>query len=364
MLLALPLVIVLNGPWKFHTGDDPRWADSAFDDARWETVDLTPAPGAHDSDVGLPGYVPGWTARGHRGYAGVAWYRMRVDLASADTIALDGSPDVDDAYELFVNGVRVGANGAPYSIQPRLFVLPPLHSAVIAVRVWVDAATVRGSPDDAGGMHIAPAIGDVGSMRDRVALEWVRTIRGYVVDAVEPLIFVALAALALALRARWMAAALVVTAVVRVQQATFFWGQFETIAAYEIIRRVLVPCMLGAWVMAWRDWFAVRRLLWPIAALSAITVVWPSARIAFLPFMALTIAQGWRQWLAVLAAILVSIGLFAQELSTIGVPGIWFPFGTGVSRTQFAYAAFDVALLALFSWTISSLSAETSLSTS
>jgi hypothetical protein len=29
------------------------------------------------------------------------------------------------------------------------------------------------------------------------------------------------------------------------------------------------------------------------------------------------------------------------------VPGIWFPFGTGVSRTEYAYAAFDVALFVL-----------------
>jgi hypothetical protein len=32
-------------------------------------------------------------------------------------------------------------------------------------------------------------------------------------------------------------------------------------------------------------------------------------------------------------------GLFGAELlDTIGVPGIWFPFGIGVSRTQFVYA--------------------------
>jgi hypothetical protein len=32
-------------------------------------------------------------------------------------------------------------------------------------------------------------------------------------------------------------------------------------------------------------------------------------------------------------------GLFGGELlDTIGVPGIWFPFGIGVSRTQYVYA--------------------------
>jgi len=35
----------------------------------------------------------------------------------------------------------------------------------------------------------------------------------------------------------------------------------------------------------------------------------------------------------------VMAGLFGGELlDPIGVPGIWFPFGIGVSRTQYVYA--------------------------
>ena len=40
--------------------------------------------------------------------------------------------------------------------------------------------------------------------------------------------------------------------------------------------------------------------------------------------------------------VLASVGQFAPELSAIGVPGIWFPFDTGVSRAQFAYALFFI----------------------
>ena len=40
-------------------------------------------------------------------------------------------------------------------------------------------------------------------------------------------------------------------------------------------------------------------------------------------------------------------GLFGGELlDPIGVPGIWFPFGIGVSRTQYIYAIV-IPLLAL-----------------
>jgi hypothetical protein len=36
----------------------------------------------------------------------------------------------------------------------------------------------------------------------------------------------------------------------------------------------------------------------------------------------------------------------AELLDTIGVPGIWFPFGIGVARTQYIYAI-AIPLLAI-----------------
>ena len=67
---------LLNGPWKFHAGDDPQWAGIDTDDSGWETIDLSAAPGSHDGDVGLPDYAGGWMAHGHSGYQGYAWYRL------------------------------------------------------------------------------------------------------------------------------------------------------------------------------------------------------------------------------------------------------------------------------------------------
>ena len=31
---------LLDGAWRFHTGDDPHWADPNSDDNAWETVDM------------------------------------------------------------------------------------------------------------------------------------------------------------------------------------------------------------------------------------------------------------------------------------------------------------------------------------
>jgi hypothetical protein len=38
----------LNGPWKFHPGDNPAWARPDFDDSAWGKMDLTPPEGAGD----------------------------------------------------------------------------------------------------------------------------------------------------------------------------------------------------------------------------------------------------------------------------------------------------------------------------
>src|ERR1700743_1266614 len=72
--------ILLDGSWRFHTGDDPLWADPTADDSGWETIDMTALPGSHDGDVGLPDYVSGWRAHGHPGYSGCAWDRRTVDV--------------------------------------------------------------------------------------------------------------------------------------------------------------------------------------------------------------------------------------------------------------------------------------------
>jgi hypothetical protein len=34
---------LLDGAWRFHVGDDPRWADVSTDDTEWETLAVTTA---------------------------------------------------------------------------------------------------------------------------------------------------------------------------------------------------------------------------------------------------------------------------------------------------------------------------------
>src|SRR3954470_21804364 len=103
---------LLDGAWRFRTGDDPRWAGTSTDDRDWETIDMTASPGSHDGDVGLPDYVAGWMAHGHAGYHGYAWYRRAV-MVPADHASWDilGPSLVEDGYELYWNGRLLGGSG-------------------------------------------------------------------------------------------------------------------------------------------------------------------------------------------------------------------------------------------------------------
>jgi hypothetical protein len=49
--------------------------------------------------------------------------------------------------------------------------------------------------------------------------------------------------------------------------------------------------------------------------------------------------QGPRRSLALVTLASIIVAFFGSELlDPIGIPGIWFPFGIGVSRTQYVYA--------------------------
>jgi len=103
---------VLDGSWRFHVGDDLRWANADTDDSDWETIDMTALPGSHDGDVGLPDYVEGWAAHGHHGYHGYAWYRRAVTVpAGYASWVILGPTLVEDGYELYWNGAMLGGAG-------------------------------------------------------------------------------------------------------------------------------------------------------------------------------------------------------------------------------------------------------------
>lgn len=395
-----PATLSLGGPWKFHTGDDAHWAEPSFDDSGWEDMDLHAPPDANDGDVGISPYTAGWGAKGHPDYHGYAWYRLRFTVnAPADgTLALLGPWAVDSSYQLYVNGTLLGGVGdfsdavpsAHGTHYPKFFALPPTMvkggPMVLAIRVW--SGTWNGA--DGGGIHVAPVIGEREAVFARYRLQWLKIFEGYAVDVVPALSFLLMAVMVLCLLPRdrgdrthlWLAAALVLSGIQRGNQAFFFWWQIETIQEYVYVITVLVGSLsLGAWVMAWRAWFKVERpLRLPrvVAVLSLALIAvqfvgysrvlgsislphWASLAVhelilglrwAFLLAFVLTVyrgvrGQGREGWYTLPAALAVGMVLFSGELSVLHLPGIWFPYGVGVSLSEIMSMVFNALLFSL-----------------
>jgi len=119
----------LTGPWRYHAGDDVRWAQPAWPDASWQSID--PDSG-NDKDYPV---------------APFAWVRHAVSfhrIAPGQKMAL--YVKAFDTYEVYWNGRKIGSEGVvpprfnfPYH-EARAFELPVGNAqaidAVIAIRYW------------------------------------------------------------------------------------------------------------------------------------------------------------------------------------------------------------------------------------
>lgn len=361
---------LLDGAWRFHTGDDPHWADTNTDDNGWETIDMTASPGSRDGDVGLPDYVGGWMAHGHPGYHGYAWYRRAVMVpsgrASWDIL---GPTLVEDGYELYWNGQLLGGSGrlgaAPRVVgtRPLQFALPADAAGtrgVLAIRAYMLPGSGAGA--DGGGMHSAPILAPRPISNGLHRAQWERTIAGYIVDAIEPMAMLALIGLALAYRSRgnykgfliFASIALAFMASRRLNNAIVAWTDLQDLTTYAWLASVMWVPAVAAWALAWnrwcpRPWRSIDVSAVALAVAATIGAVIHSASVTrgsrlgsialFVVIGARIVRSGTMRVLALVTLASIVAGLFGGELlDTIGVPGIWFPFGIGVSRTQYVYA--------------------------
>jgi len=398
--LGMPY-LPLDGPWKFSVGDSPfdpvtrspLWAEPQFDDARWETVSLKPRAGAHDPLGGQAGYLPGWTARGHAGYWGYAWYRIRVQVQAppGEKLAVEGPSDVDDAYQIFANGVLLGSFGdftsrqpVVYYAQPMIFPLPQdaaygaesVASVVLAFRVWMGPSELLTQPD-AGGLHTAPLVGSVGVVAAQHQVLWLHLIRTFALCPIEAYQFIllALASFTLILLDRsdraylWMGFVYLLSAADLLVVVVNTWTQsLSAYAGIEIRHFVLNPLSYAAWAMVWWVWFRLRRPAWMPAAIAALalalavsnaigdnlffTAIPQPVSLAFhtvslavrLVWIALLISisiegireQGLEGWLTLPAVLLLGISRFQNELAVLHIKAFWFPLGTQVSLGDLA----------------------------
>jgi hypothetical protein len=356
----------LSGMWKFHTGDDIAWAQPDFDDSGWRSIDVTPPAGSEDAALGTSGFIPGWTDNGYPGYSGYAWYRLRINVASSHgALAIKMPMNVDDAYQLFVNGKQIGEFGkftkgrvTAYLAQPRAFRLPrELRNGpmTVAVRMWMDSATPFNSADS-GGMHEPPVLGHASVISTQIRMDWDDAMHGVGSGFLEMLILLLawLVAVSLLWMDRnepaylWLSLVCVVTifsnGVLLIVTYHTWISQMPFVLLADVIS---LPLRIGLWVIFWGYWFRivrmdwVHRIVWGLALLLMIgtamlrpplygETVPLGARIYLFPILQtlkLTLAallfaitvRGIRKqktegWLALAAVLLVAVSLYQREL--------------------------------------------------
>lgn len=394
-------VVALNGPWKFHIGDSPAdartrvplWADPAFDDSRWDTVDLTPQNGAYDPVAGFSGYVPGWTARGYPGVTGYGWYRIRVRLEShtREELALAGPPNVDDAYEVFLNGKVLGSFGnfssrTPriYYTKPQMFDLPPggntaetePQTLVLAFRVWMAPSSPYFAPDT-GGFHAAPMIGDIATVDRVIQLRWLELVRAYAPRPILAALYLLVAVVAFSLILfdhsdrvyLWIGAVFLLIALQNaLGSVAALTNVLDAVTASVVLDITLAPLTSAGWAMVFWVWFKLRnpsRMPWLIAALTVLLMVSTALggdlfvgilpfstmhafhtaslmlRLAFLVVLLGIVAQGFRRkrldgWLVMPAVFFIGVSEFYRELRAGHVRLTWFPFGIQITANDVA----------------------------
>ena len=291
----------LTGPWKFHKGDNLQWAQPDYNDAGWSAMDLTPPNGSYDPFLGTTGFVPGWTALGGRGYSGYAWYRLQINVQydpglSEGGLEIKMPDDVDDAYQVFVNGEMLGQFGKftkdgvrTYLTLPRTFALPrgiKSGLATIAIRVWMDPSTALTNPD-AGGLHEPPILGQAGPIERMLRLDWDAVTRSQMSRFLElaVLLLAITVAIVLFLLDRKEKAYLwlvLVCAGVALQTLVTLIGSYTAVVPASVFflltDAILIPGVIGLWIIFWAYWFRMGRIprlhkmVWGFTIVLAITV--------------------------------------------------------------------------------------------
>jgi hypothetical protein len=360
----------LNGPWKFHTGDDLAWAQPNFDDSKWDTMDLTPRPGAEGA---------GWTKRGYPGYSGFAWYRLRVEVQGANhRLSLKMPDQADDAYQVYVNGQLIGEFGkfsgqhvTAYNALPEGFSLPrgvANGTITIAIRMWMDPATRFSSPD-AGGLHAPPTLGYASLVNDLIRLDYDDMAHFFGSALLEVLIL--FMALLMAATLYWLdreepaylwlalvcTATLLFTSIVLGVNVATWIPQTAAVVLSEVI---LHPSRIGLWVLFWGYWFRVPRIsrlhwvVWPLIGILVVgtamlraplygqvvpvhyaTFISPALLVIKLGLGVILFlvayrgfgAQKTEGWLAASAVILGLIANFTSELRLVHIPTMFVVFG-------------------------------------
>lgn len=381
--------VELTGPWKFHTGDNPTWAQPDFDDSAWSAMDLTPPQGSRDPYIGSGGFVPGWTVHGYPGYSGFAWYRLRVNLQNPveGGLALKLPQDVDDAYQVYANGQFIGDFGrfsrsgvTDFVAQPRTFTIPPGMSRgtlTLAIRMWMDPHTPL-IETAAGGLHGPPVLGQTPVVMAMQQLDWDAIDRSQYSEFLEGAILLLAIVVSFSLFALDRTepaygllgincfALLLVVAVRQIAYYTTWIPAMDSLFLRDVI---VLPVQLALWIYFWACWFRLdtglllRRAVWSIVVLEALgtsleraplygrlvpvhALIWISPLVLVLKLLlgAVLILVTYdgvlkdrtEGLLALPAVALICVSQYQYELGLFHAPIFLFVFGYAISISQIA----------------------------
>jgi hypothetical protein len=161
--------VPLDGKWQFHLGDNLSWANPALDDSNWEQISADTT----------------WGAQAHPSYTGFAWYRRHITIEDSGPTAAKSLalliPPVDDAYDIYWNGKKIGSYGGlpphanwwliGHSVAYNLSISS--GSGVLALRVW-KAPLSSIDPSTSGGFESVPLIGDSAVLATQTRLPFYR----------------------------------------------------------------------------------------------------------------------------------------------------------------------------------------------
>jgi len=231
---------------------------------------------------------------------------------------------------------------------------------VLAIRTFMQPGI--GAGDTSGGIHVAPTLAPRPESHALYRVQWWRTIAGYIVEVIEPLVMFMLVALALAVRSRsshprfivFACMALMLWSAKRLDNAIVSWTDLLSLPTYLWLTRILwTPLSLAAWTLAWNRWCLrssraidgatlVLAVVGVAGGAMQVTAMTRISRLGLLALLVLIIVRivrgGTMRIMAVTTMALILAAHFSSELRSIGITDIWFPFGIGVTLAQYAYA--------------------------
>jgi hypothetical protein len=193
-------------------------------------------------------------------------------------------------------------------------------------------------------------------------VQWERTIAGYIVEVIEPIVMLVVIGLAMGYQSRsshrsfliFASIALALMAARRLNNAIVAWTDLMDLTTYAWLASMMWIPTMAAWTVAWNRWrlppwrsIDVSAVVLAVAGIVGAAIqsarVTRGSRLAsivlFVAIGARIVRSGPMRILALVTLAWIMAALFGGEvLDPIGVPGIWFPFGIGVSRTQYVYA--------------------------